>query len=61
MLTAATTPMAIAGAGVSAASIGVIPTLAAEAGGIAGGYYGSIGGAKLGQHIDQKYGTNTTP
>lgn len=61
LLTAATTPMAIAGAGVSAASIGVIPTLAAETGGIAGGYYGSIGGAKLGQHIDQKYGTNTTP
>lgn len=53
----------IGGAGTltSISEIGVVPTIVTETTGTAGGIIGSKAGEIIGQQIDNKYGTNTTP
>lgn len=45
----------------TAGMMGWVPALATTATGTVGGYAGVYGGQKLGQHLDNKYGWNTTP
>ena len=53
----------VGGAGTltSISEIGIVPTILTEAAGAAGGVVGSKAGEIIGQQIDNKYGTNTTP
>lgn len=50
-----------AGTLTSISEIGLAPTIITEAAGTAGGVVGSKAGEVVGQLIDNKYGTNTTP
>ena len=50
-----------AGTLTSISEIGVVPTILTEATGATGGVVGSKAGEIVGQLIDNKYGTNTTP
>lgn len=45
----------------SVSEIGIVPTILTEAAGVTGGMVGSKAGEIIGQQIDNKYGTNTTP
>lgn len=53
----------VGGAGTltSISEIGIVPTILTEAAGATGGVVGSKAGEIIGQQIDNKYGTNTTP
>lgn len=50
-----------AGTLTSISEIGLVPTILTEATGATGGVVGSKAGEIVGQQIDNKYGTNTTP